>query len=87
MYAIHARLKESAHYVQQAAARLGIAALEYGPEKVGKAIRAQTDNVGMPRLGYEGNYAFSTFQTNIASTKRASDSACMWSFTCVCTLR
>ncbi len=68
--------------IVQVAARLGISALECGPQNVSKNLRYHSSNIAMPRLGYDGNYAFSTFQINIASTKRASDVACWYFFIC-----
>ncbi len=81
-----ARIRQKLKFYIQAAAQLGIAALESGPEKISKQLRTHSSNMGMPRLGYHDNYGFSTFQGNIASTKRASELACEHSSDSMCVL-
>ena len=52
-----------------------MAALQSGPAKITQKLEKQASNINMPRIGFEGNPAFSTVQVNVASTKEASEQA------------
>ncbi|TFK78861.1 hypothetical protein K466DRAFT_441144, partial [Polyporus arcularius HHB13444] len=54
-----------------AAMPLAIACLEAGCDKICHALKVQAEVTNLPRVGYEGNYAFPTAQFNISSTKLA----------------
>ena len=55
----------------EAAAPLAITALEAAPESISIALKRQAEVTNLPRVGYEGNYAFPTMQANFAATQRA----------------
>lgn len=52
-------------------APIAIASLETGPKEIADVLRLQAEVTNLPRVGYEGNYAFPTMQLNIAATKPA----------------
>lgn len=53
-----------------------MASLEAAPSALGQALELQAEVTNLPRLGYEGNYAFPTMQANFAATQPANESAC-----------
>ncbi|RXW13663.1 hypothetical protein EST38_g12190 [Candolleomyces aberdarensis] len=46
---------------------LAVKSLETGPSEVLDIIKGQTNVIGMPRIGYEGNWAFPAVQVNLAA--------------------
>ncbi|RDX41183.1 hypothetical protein OH76DRAFT_1489674 [Lentinus brumalis] len=64
----HILLREK---IIKAAMPLAIACLEAGCDKICHALKVQAEVTNLPRVGYEGNYAFPTAQFNISSTKLA----------------
>ncbi|KAI0705690.1 hypothetical protein C8Q76DRAFT_801423 [Earliella scabrosa] len=61
--------------ILEAAAPLAIAALESSPPEFATAMRRQADVTNLPRVGFDGNYAFPTFQANFAATQEADEDA------------
>ncbi|KAI0730681.1 hypothetical protein C8Q76DRAFT_690725 [Earliella scabrosa] len=55
----------------KAAAPVAIAALEAAPEEISLALKRQAEVTNLPRVGYDGNYAYPTMQANFAATQRA----------------
>ncbi|RPD67620.1 hypothetical protein L226DRAFT_577099 [Lentinus tigrinus ALCF2SS1-7] len=65
--------------IVEAAAPLAIQALEAGLTEYSAALKLQAHVTNLVPVGYEGNYAFPTFQQNITPTQRA-DSLALGSF-------
>ncbi|KAI0688827.1 hypothetical protein C8Q76DRAFT_803288 [Earliella scabrosa] len=55
----------------KAAAPVAITALEAAPEEISLALKRQAEATNLPRVGYEGNYAFPTMQANFAAAQTA----------------
>ena len=46
---------------------MAIAALEAAPEEISQALKRQAEVTNLPRVGYDGNYAYPTMQANFAA--------------------
>ena len=64
--------------LRKAAAPLAMAALGAAPAELGLALKRQAEITNLPRVGYDGNYAFPTMQGNFAAAQCADALACAW---------
>lgn len=55
---------------------MAITALEAAPDEISFALKRQAEVTNMPRVGYDGNYAYPTMQANFAASQRSSALAC-----------
>ena len=55
--------------------------MESAPPEFAAALRRQADVTNLPQVGFDGNYAFPTFQANFAATQEADEDARKYSQT------